>query len=112
MNDMEDRDLNETEDGGLDAFKKGLLAFEVVKHRWESLHVDRLLGRGDATSQDAADKIAMDFAKGLERYLSSCPSGYGSARAGEALRGVFYAWMSADMNWDLSRIGPMYIFED
>jgi hypothetical protein len=109
---MEARDFTEEEDEGLTAFKKGLLAFEVVKSRWESLHVDRLLGRGDATSQDAADKIAIDFARGLERVLSDTPSGYGTARAGEMLRGVFYAWMSADMHWDLSRIGPMYLFED
>ena len=110
MYDMDDSELNETD--GMKAFRTGYIAFAAVQERWAALHVDRILGRGDVASQEAADGIAMDFGKGLRRYLESIPPGRELALSGEVFRGVFYAWMSADMKWDLSRMGPMVLFED
>ena len=54
----------------------------------------------------------MDFGKGLRRYLGSIPPGRELALSGEVFRGLLYASMSADMKWDISRIGPMVLFED
>ena|SRR6266700_839949 len=111
MNEAEDRE-NEKEDIGLEAFHTGLVAFAAVQNEWENLRIDRRLGRGDVVSQENADRIAQRFARGLERYLSGRPQGYGFALAGEVFRGIFYAWISPDMNWDPSRLGPMNYFED
>ena len=110
MFDMDDSELNETD--GMKAFRTGLVAFVAVQDRWASLHVDRILGRGDVASQEAADQIAMDFGKGLRRYLESTPPGRELALSGEVFRGLLYASMSAEMKWDLSRMGPMVLFED
>lgn len=110
MLDMDDSELNETD--GIKAFRTGLIACVAVQDRWASLHVDRILGRGDVASQEAADQIAMNFGKGLRRYLESIPPERRLPLSGEVFRGVFYAWMSANMKWDPSRIRPMVVFED
>src|SRR6266567_4649080 len=76
MDETEDSDLHEmdeTEDPEFNAFRTGLRAFAAVASDWKSLRIDRRLGRRDRASQHDADDIAQSVAKGLLRYLSSCP---------------------------------------
>ena len=115
MDDTEDRNLNEmdeTEDSEFKAFRTGQRAFAAVESDWKSLRIDRRLGRRDRDSQHDADQIAQSVAKGLLRYLSSCPPQDAFTLAAEVFRGIFYAWMNDGMNWDPSELDPMSYFKD